>query len=84
MNIIMYGTKICPDCVEALEWLEKHPEIHCTYKDFGEVTANLKEFLQYRDTSSLFDEVKAEGKIGIPLIVLEDGTLTFTFDDLYK
>ncbi len=76
----MYGMKACPDCVEALEELDRRG-IRYVYKEFSEATANLKEFLKYRDSSEIFDEVKAEGGIGIPCFVLPDGRATLSFDE---
>jgi len=37
----------------------------------------LKEFLKLRDENPLFDEIKREGKIGIPCIVWDDGSIHF-------
>ena len=80
MELVVYGMKACPDCVEALVELERRG-IRYVYKEFSEATANLKEFLKYRDSSEIFDEVKAEGGIGIPCFVLPDGRVTLSFDE---
>lgn len=77
MKIIMYGTEICPDCVKAKEMLKDVAEVLVEYKNITENTTNLKEFLAYRDNDSIFQEVKKNGKIGIPFFILEDGTKTF-------
>lgn len=77
MKIIMYGTQICSDCVEAKEMLKDKPDVLVEYKDITENTTNLKEFLAYRDNDRIFHEVKEEGRIGIPFFVLDDGTKTF-------
>ena len=71
-----YGTMLCPDCVEA-EQLRKEKNIECEYVDITASTANLKEFLALRDNRSEFAELKAEGKIGIPCFLHEDGSITF-------
>ena len=34
----------------------------------------LKQFLKLRDHLPVFDEIKAEGRVGIPALVPEDGT----------
>ena len=50
----MYGSMLCPDCVEAKEYFEK---INYKY-DFVNITesmANLKEFLHLRDTRKEFE-----------------------------
>ena len=45
----MYGSMLCPDCVEAKEYFEK---INYKYEfvNITESMANLKEFLHLRDT----------------------------------
>lgn len=82
MNLIMYGMNICPDCVDALETLKKHPEISVDYRDFTKETSNLKEFLKYRDSQEIFAKIKEDVGIGIPLFVKEDGTLTFHLEEV--
>ncbi len=77
MKIVMYGTGICPDCVEAKEQLSNCANIELDYRDITETTATLKEFLSYRDHEAIFSAVIEEGKIGIPFFILEDGTKTF-------
>lgn len=81
MKIIMYGTAICPNCVEAKEKLEKCPEIKLDYRNITESTKIMKEFLSYRDHEALFAEVIEQGRIGIPFFILEDGTKTFEIFD---
>ncbi|RII34251.1 glutaredoxin [Clostridium chromiireducens] len=81
MKITMYGTAICPDCVEVKVILEKHKDIELDYKNITESTKLLKEFLSYRDNDEMFTNVVKEGKIGIPFFVLEDGTKTLDIFD---
>ncbi len=76
MKIIMYGAEICPDCVQAKELLKEAKDIELDYRNITESTKILKEFLAYRDHEELFQEVKSEGRIGIPFFILEDGTKT--------
>lgn len=76
MQITMYGIRSCHDCVDA-ENLLKEKKIPFTYLDFAENPVWLKEFLQLRDRSPLFEEVRKNGWIGIPYFELEDGTKTF-------
>lgn len=77
MKVTIYGAEICPDCVDAKEKLKTSPEFEVEYKNITESTSVLKEFLAYRDKDVIFDEVKENGRIGIPLFILEDGTKTF-------
>lgn len=79
--MVIYGTMICPDCADCKKTLEEL-NIPFEYKDFGESTANIKEFLKYRDNSPLFDEIREAGKIGIPCVVLDDGSLTLDWESV--
>lgn len=57
MKVVMYGTKACPDCVEAEEIL-KEKGIQYLYMEFSDNIGYLKRFLTLRDTNPIFDEVK--------------------------
>lgn len=73
--MIIYGAMLCPDCVACRKDLD---EAGISY-EFRQITENLlylKEFLRLRDELEVFAPVKAEGKIGIPCIVGDDGTVT--------
>lgn len=83
MKIIMYGAGNCPDCVEAGKQLRNDSDIELDYRNITESTSILKEFLAYRDHEDLFSGIKAEGKIGIPFFILEDGTMTLELADIY-
>lgn len=83
MKIIMFGTNACPDCVEAVEVLEKKNADY-VYLEFSESIANLKRFLKLRDTESIFDEIKKSGGVGVPCFKLSDGTLTLDLDEVLE
>ena len=52
--------------------------------DFGDSLLHLKEFLKLRDEQPVFAEVRAAGKIGIPCIVRDAGTITLEWDEFVK
>jgi len=81
--IKIYGSMLCPDCVKCREDLDAW-QIPYEYLDFSESLLNLKEFLALRDQKACFVPIRAEGKIGIPCLVLEDGTLSFDWQQLKK
>ena len=81
--VIVYGSMLCPDCVACKEDFDQKG-IAYDYRDFSENLKHLKEFLAIRDTSSLFDPIRAEGKIGIPCIVKENGEVTLSWEELIK
>lgn len=74
----IYGTMQCPDCVECCKDLDASG-IHYTFLEFSDNLKNLKEFLKIRDTEPLFDQCKLEGKIGIPCIVCDDGSIKLSW-----
>lgn len=71
----IYGSMQCPDCVRCREDLDKAGTAY-EYLDFADSLLYLKEFLTIRDREPIFEEVKANGKIGIPCIVRDDGSVT--------
>ncbi|WP_167954692.1 glutaredoxin [Anaerosporobacter faecicola] len=81
MKVIMYGAPICGECVAAKERLLACNEVELEYRNIVESTTIMKEFLSIRDHDILFQEIKEQGKIGIPFFLLEDGTKTFTIED---
>lgn len=75
----IYGSMLCPDCVQCCQELSAAAVAYEFY-DFADNLGNLKEFLTIRDRSELFDTARAEGKIGIPCIVEEDGKILLDWD----
>ena len=70
--MIIYGTMLCPDCVQCCEELDAAK----TPYEFRDITKDLsfmKEFLKIRDREAVFSAVKTDGKIGVPCLVYEDG-----------
>ena len=79
--IKIYGSLLCPDCVQCKEDRDK-AGIAYEYLDFADSLRNLKEFLAIRESSPLFDAVRKNGGIGIPCIVREDGSVTLDWAEL--
>lgn len=75
----IYGSMLCPDCVKCREDLDR-AGVEYAYLDFSEDLKNLKEFLKLRE-EPLFDGIRREGKIGIPCIQREDGTITLDWEE---
>ena len=76
----IYGSMMCPDCVKCREDLDK-VQVGYEYHDFGDSLLALKEFLTLRDQNPVFTEVKDSGKIGIPCIVRQDGSVTLSWEE---
>lgn len=79
--IKIYGSMLCKDCVQCRADLDKSG-VSYEYLDFSANLLYLKEFLAMRDTNPLFQEVRENGAIGIPCIVLEDGTVTLDWETI--
>lgn len=76
--MIIYGSMLCPDCVECCKDLDA-AGVAYTFCDFADDLAHLKAFLKIRETDPQFEALKREGKIGIPCILHEDGTVALTW-----
>ena len=76
----IYGSMLCPDCVQCRKDLDE-AGIPYEYLDFSEELKNLKEFLRLRDHSPVFEEVRCEGRIGIPCIIRDDGSITLNWEE---
>lgn len=75
----IYGSMLCPDCVQCREDLDKS-EIPYEYLDFSENLKNLKEFLAIRDGNPIFDAAREAGGIGIPCLVDENGNVSLSWE----
>ncbi len=76
----IYGSMMCPDCVKCREDLDK-AGVKYEYLDFADSLWNVKCFLNLRDSEEIFSDVKANGKIGIPCIQREDGSVTLDWEE---
>lgn len=70
----------CPDCTQVKAQAKNDPRFEII--DIGEHVHNLKQFLRLRDSSLAFDTAKANGWVGIPCYVLEDGSIQFSLDGI--
>ena len=79
----IYGSMLCPDCVDCCRDLTE-ANVEYQFCDFADSLLNLTEFLKLRDASALFEDSHAAGRIGIPCILREDGSLTLNWRDCLK
>lgn len=79
----IYGSEQCPDCVNCKRDLEA-AGVEYVYLNISENLLFLKKFLKLRDEDEVFAEIKKAGKIGIPCVVREDGTVTLEWDEFIK
>lgn len=80
--IKFYGTDLCPDCIEAKEYL-KSQNIEYDFVDITGHIANLKEFLALRDNRIEFKPYKEKGYVCVPALLMEDGSIKLE-DDVFN
>ena len=76
----IYGSMLCLDCVQCREDLDK-AGVEYDYLDFSYSLMNLKEFLVLRDNNAVFEDVRKDGRIGIPCLMDEDGNVSLSWDE---
>ena len=79
----IYGSEQCRDCVICKNELDA-AGVEYLYLNISENLLFLKKFLKLRDEEAAFDEIRKAGKIGIPCIVREDGTVTLEWSEFLK
>lgn len=83
MKVTLIGSHLCPDTLYAINELAAR-KVKIEFKNLSASLADLKAFLPLRESSPLFDEPKANGSIGIPCFILEDGFTTLELEDVLK
>ena len=79
----IYGSEQCPDCVNCKRDLEA-AGVEYVYLNISENLLFLKKFLKLRDENELFADIRKHGKIGIPCIIDEDGSVSFEWNQYLK
>ncbi|MGN0194617.1 MAG: glutaredoxin domain-containing protein [Pseudoramibacter sp.] len=69
----IFGMEQCPHCRRCKGEFDAK-EIEYQFIDISRLE-NLKVFLKLRDTNPEFDGIRGTGQVGIPALVLEDGTV---------
>lgn len=83
MKVTVIGSHLCEDTRNTLEIL-KGKDVESEFFNLSEDLSALKKYLHYRETENMYEEVRKNGGIGIPLLVLEDGTKTFDVNEVLK
>ena len=79
----VFGSPLCPDCVACKSALDANSAEY----EFVDVTGsmrNLKKFLKLRDTDPAFADARANGYVGIPALVTEEGKVTTDWETCLK
>ena len=79
----IYGSEQCPDCINCKRDLDA-AGVEYLYLNISENLLFLKKFLKLRDENELFADIRKHGKIGIPCIIDEDGSVSFEWNQYLK
>ncbi|MGN1392620.1 MAG: hypothetical protein ACI4V7_01040 [Succinivibrionaceae bacterium] len=83
LKIKVYGNPSCPDCKKLqASIMANDNNIQVEGYDISN-PKNLKEFLILRDTRIEFADIKLKNQIGIPCIILDDGSITFDWESIF-
>lgn len=83
MKITVIGSHLCPDTLYALNRLSgAWAEID--FKDILSCHAVLQDYLEIRESSPLYEEIRGTRRLGIPCFVREDGTMTLNLNDILE
>ncbi|MBQ8919574.1 MAG: hypothetical protein IJ056_05670 [Acidaminococcaceae bacterium] len=82
-KVTVYGSNYCPGTQAALQLMDEKKIIY-EFKNISGELVNLKEFLHIRDTDEQFNTIHAEGRIGIPCFVLENGAVSLNVNDIFE
>ncbi|MCD8220769.1 MAG: glutaredoxin [Clostridiales bacterium] len=81
MKVKVIGSSFCQDTLFAIIKLkEKGAQVE--FRNLSTDFSALKEFLKLRESSPLYDAVKANDGIGMPFFELEDGTQTLDLQEV--
>ena len=83
MAIKVFGSNICPGTMRFLSVLTENGVMPSFVNVTGSID-HLKEFIRIRDTNPIFADIRGTGRIGFPMIQLEDGTLTTDVNQVLK
>lgn len=83
MKVTVIGSHLCPDTLYALNRLSE-ADVEMEYKDLSSSLADLKVYLALRQDSPIYADIRANGGIGIPCFLLEDGTVTRDLNEVLK
>ncbi len=83
MKVTVIGSNVCCDTLYALTRLAEI-QADVDFKNLSGSIADLKFYLNLRDTNEAYADIRANGGIGIPCFILEDGTVTRDLNKVLK
>ena len=83
MKVTVICSHLCPDTLYALQQLAA-AGAEIDFKDILSCHADLKAYLNLRDNSDLYAQIRGTERLGIPCFVKEDGTTTLNLAEVLK
>ena len=70
-QIVIYGSHLCNGCIRMNKYFAEN-NIEYTFHDINLDFQAPKDFLKIRDNSPLYDNIRQEGRVGLPTIMIDD------------
>lgn len=81
MKITVIGSHLCPDTLYALNRLME-AGVEVDYQDILSCHAALRTYLNIRETSDLYADIRGTQRLGVPCFRREDGSMTLELKDI--
>lgn len=76
IELVVYGLPRCPDTVSCLALFDQL-KIKYEFRDISKDMKYIKQFMNLRDRSKCFDEIKKNGLVGIPCVYISESYQIF-------
>ena len=81
MKVTVIGSHLCPDTLYALNQLTASGA-EADFQDILSCQDALKTYLNIRETSDLYAQIRGTQRLGIPCFVREDGSMTLNISEI--
>ena len=81
MKITVIGSHLCPDTLYALNQLTA-AGVEASFQDILSCYAALQTYLNVRETSELYADIRGTQRLGVPCFVREDGSMSLSLDEV--
>ena len=79
MKVTVIGSHLCPDTLEALSRLTAAGADY-TFQNILGSHEELKAYLNLRDNSPLYADIRGSDRLGVPCFVCENGEITMDLE----
>lgn len=83
MKVTVIGSHLCPDTLAALNRLS-NAGAEVEFKNILACHADLRAYLELRDSSDLYKDIRGTDRLGVPCFIREDGLLTLDIQEVLK